>query len=164
MEEKMKEILKNKKMLIICGIIAAIIIITIVVVIIAGNNGAFGSIESLKGKFDLIEMEEDGMVTTKDDIDVLKKFNIETTIEFNDDNEPVCVHRLYHDSEKNHLNGWIDLQNYFREDKHTYSFLGDNYYNSDVDIVVAIRQWAKQWANYEVRNRIVDSIEDEEDV
>ena len=81
----MKEILKNKKMLIICGIIAAIIIITIVVVIIAGNNGAFGSIESLKGKFDLIEMEEDGMVTTKDDIDVLKKFNIETTIEFNDD-------------------------------------------------------------------------------
>lgn len=85
-------------------------------------------------------------------------------VEFNDDNDPVYVRKLRYDSEKNPINGWIDLQNYFEKDKHTYYFLSDKFYNSVVDITIAIWQWAAEWANYEVRNRIVDSIEDEEDV
>ena len=81
----MKEILKNKKILIICAVIATVLIITIVGILIAVGNGAFKNEEDLKGKYDLVEMEEDGRVTTTDDLEMLNKFGISTTLEIKND-------------------------------------------------------------------------------
>ena len=77
--------IESKKGLIIGAVIIGVIVIALIItgIVIASNNGLF--VGELKGKYDLVQIEEDNRVTTKDDLDVLGKFDIKSSIEFNED-------------------------------------------------------------------------------
>lgn len=84
---------KSKKGLIIGCIVAVLVIALIAVSVIAViKSGLIGEkllgqnkIKELVGNYDLIEMTEGEEVTTKEDIDLLKKFGLIVSLELRED-------------------------------------------------------------------------------
>ena len=84
MDENKSEKLINKKGfkigLIIIAILGIVCIVIGTIIAINANKDV-----NIKGKYELVQIEEDGRITEKEDIDVLKEFKLYSNIEFNED-------------------------------------------------------------------------------
>lgn len=89
-------------------------------------------------------------------------------ISFNDNGQPVKLHCLSGEQQDvDFPNGWIDCNHYIQDNEYNHWFVHNNteegyYFESNDKLFEAILKWAKEEADYFVRDRIITSIEDKE--